>query len=123
MSAKKQATKNYETICVYAPDLNADQINKIDDKIKKIFSGHQVGEVTRKDWGNRKLAYQIVKYKTAHYVQYLYEAPGTVVTELERNLGYEEGVLRYITVKQTKYTPANVQVEPSGFDIEDTANW
>lgn len=111
--------REYETVCVLAPDLQGDALKQVEDKIKKIFTNHKVTEVVRKDWGSRKLAYPINKYKTAHYLQFLYTAPGALVTELEKNLGYEESVLRYLTVKLEKFTPRNVMVEPSGFELTD----
>ena len=111
--------KEYETVCVFAPDLAGDALKQVEDKIKKIFSNHKVEEVTRKDWGSRKLAYPINKYKTAHYVQFIYKAPAQLVNELEKNLGYEESVLRYLTVKLDKKTPRNVAVEPAGFELTD----
>lgn len=109
----------YETICVYTPDLQGDKLEALDQKIQKIFTQHKVGEVTKKDWGNRKLAYPIKNYKTGHYFQLLYQAPVGLVTDLEKNLGYEESVLRFLTIKQTKHTPKDVQVEPSGFELSD----
>ena len=110
------AHSEYETICVFAPEIQGEAFEAIDKKIQKIFAQQKSGEVTKKDWGNRKLAFPIKKYKTAHYVQYIYTAPGTLIPELERNLGYEESVLRYLTVKYSKNSPKGVQVEPDGFE-------
>lgn len=111
--------REYETICVFAPDLQDEALKKVDDKIKKIFTSHKVKEVTKKDWGNRKLAYPIKNYKTANFVQYIFKAPTDLVAELEKNLGYEESVLRYLTIKYTKHTKQGVLVEPSGFEVSD----
>ncbi len=112
-------TRKYETICVFQPDLQGEQLKAVEDKITKILNANKAEEITKKDWGNRKLAYQIKKFKTGHYVEYIYTAPVTVINDLEKNLGYEETVLRYLTIKQTKRTPENVQVEPSGFTFAE----
>ena len=117
-----QRLNEYETVCVFIPEIGAEGLKKIDEKIKKIFSQHGVAEVTKKDWGIRRLAYPINNCKTAQYIQLLYTAPGAAVGELERNLGYEESVLRFLTVKHTKRTPKNVQVEPDGFNLDDVGS-
>ena len=108
---------SYETVMLIASDIQADGIAKLEEKIKKIFTAHKVSEINRKDWGLRKLAYLLKKFKSAHYIEYNYNAPTGLVAELEKNLGYEESVLRYLTVKHTKHTSKNVQVEPDGYEF------
>lgn len=112
-------SREYETVCVLSPNLQGDELKKVEDKIKKIFTTHKVKEINKKDWGNRKLAYHIKTHKTGHYVQYVYQAPSAVVFDLEKNLGYEEAVLRYLTVKYDKHTKKDVDVEPYGFEVSD----
>ncbi len=114
-----QRLNDYETICVFIPEVGADGMKKIEDKLKKIFTEHNVSEISKKDWGIRRLAYPINNYKSAHYIQLQYKSGGSVVTDLERNLGYEESVLRYLTIKHDKHTAKNVQVEPDGFSLDD----
>jgi len=109
--------REYETVCVISPELQGDSLEKLEDKIKKIFTSHKVKEITKKDWGSRKLAYPIKRHKSGHYVQYIYKAPTDLIVELEKNLGYEESVLRYLTVKYIKRTRKDVMVEPTGFQI------
>lgn len=107
----------YETICVLVPELQGEQLTKLDEKIKKVFTSHKVKEVTKKDLGQRKLAYSIKRNKTGHYFQYIYKAPSDLVKDLEKNLGYEESVLRYITIKYDKYNKKDILMEPAGFEI------
>lgn len=88
----------YETICVLEPDVQGDRLTRFEDKIKKILSQFKIEKVSKQDWGLRKLAYPIRKFKTGHYFRFVYEGPGAVISELERNLGYEETVLRALTI-------------------------
>ena len=106
----------YETVCVFVPDLQGEKRTGLEEKIQRIFSSHKVAGLTKNDWGIRKLAYPIKKHKTAIYVQYLYQGSGELIRDLERNLGYEESVLRYLTVRHDKNTPKKVAVEPAGFE-------
>ena len=69
--------------------------------------------------GNRKLAYPIKNNKTGHYIKFTYQAPNGLIPELEKNLGYEEAVLRFLTIKHDKYHQEGVQVEPAGFEVSD----
>lgn len=103
--------KEYETVCVVLPEIQGEKLDALNDKIKKIFSDHKVEKIERQDWGNRKLAYPIRNYRTAHYFVLNYTAPAPLVTDLERNLGYDEAVLRFLTMKMDKKTPRNVIVE------------
>ncbi|MBF0105971.1 MAG: 30S ribosomal protein S6 [Deltaproteobacteria bacterium] len=109
----------YETICVFTPDFQAESQKKTEDKINSIFANHKVTEITKKDWGNRKLAYPIKKFTTGHYIQYIHKSPGALVNDLEKNLGYDESVLRYLTVRFNKYSRKGVEVEPSGFEVNE----
>lgn len=103
--------QEYETVCVVRPEIQGDKFNALNDKIKKIFSDHKVEKVERQDWGNRKLAYPIKNYRTAQYFVMNYTALAALVNDLERNLGYDEAVLRFLTIKTDKKTPRNILVE------------
>ncbi|EKD51933.1 MAG: 30S ribosomal protein S6 [uncultured bacterium] len=110
-------TRQYETVCVLLPDVQGDQLKTVEEKIQKIFSNQKIENVTKKDWGIRRLAYPIKRNKSGRYFEFSYTAPTEAITGLEKNLGYEESVLRFLTIKQTKQSPKNVQVEPDGFDF------
>lgn len=112
--------KQYETVCVLTPDLQGDSRTQLEEKIQRIFSTHKAQAVTRNDWGIRKLAYPIKNFKTGQYCQYLYQGTGELIHDLERNLGYEVSVLRFLTVRHDKHTPKDIVVEPTGFEAYDS---
>lgn len=89
----------YELVCVVKPDANAEQIEALDKKINKVFGDFKVTNANKRDWGQRRLAYPIEKQTTAHYFQWVFLGAGGVVSELERQLGYDDQVLRYMTIK------------------------
>lgn len=109
----------YETVCVLQPDVSAEKRKNFDEKIKRIFASHSVTEMAVKEWGNRKLAFMIKKYKTGLYLQYIFSAPPKLIDEFEKNLCYEECVLRFLTTKFTKHSSKNVLVEPDGFSVSE----
>lgn len=59
------------------------------------------GEVVKvEEWGKRRLAYAI-NYKTeGYYVLTTFAAASELPRELERNLNNDEGILRFLVVRQ-----------------------
>lgn len=51
-------------------------------------------------WGMRMMTYEINRFREAFYV--LYEGPmdGTKIVDVERDLNYNENVLRYLFVRE-----------------------
>lgn len=93
---------NYETVCIFKSDVQGEKLNAIFDKITKVMNDHKIKDVKKNDWGIRKLAYPIEKLTTGHYYCFEYAGQGNIVSELERQLGYEDGILRYMTCKIKK---------------------
>jgi len=52
--------------------------------------------------GMRKLAYPVEKNERGFYTVVYYKAPGTLIAELERQMRYNEEILKFMTVKYTK---------------------
>lgn len=92
----------YETVCVIKSDVQGDRLNKITDKINKILTDNKAQDLKCEDWGIRKLAYPIQKLKTAQYLKFIYNGGGPLVSELERQLSYDDSILRYMTMKLGK---------------------
>lgn len=88
----------YETTLVLSPILpEADWEARV-SKYGGIITAAQ-GEIKKKEiWGIRKLSYPIKGKSQGYYVHFMYEAPGGVPRELERNIHLDEEILRYLTV-------------------------
>ena len=91
----------YETVCILRPDLSKTQVDQINsDNIDIIKSVDKAVKIGRQEyWGARTLAYRIKKQRKGHYLLVNYESESAAVKELERKMGLNEDVLRYITVK------------------------
>jgi small subunit ribosomal protein S6 len=78
-----------------------------EDEIKKIISGieHTCAEKGAKiekteHWGTRKLAYRVAKHREGIYVyQQIRCSNSELVHELERRLGVQDVVIKYLTVR------------------------
>ncbi len=87
--------RHYETMIVLKPTLTDEEKAKTVENIKNIL-----GEVAAIDEvGVRELAYPINKFERGIYYIFYYQAKPEVVKELERQLRYNEDVLRFMTVK------------------------
>jgi small subunit ribosomal protein S6 len=89
----------YETIYIARPDLTDDVMTKITARYEQVITNNAGVILVSEDWGKRKLAYIISKHQRGHYIYLNYVAPATLVAEVERNLGLEDQLLRFLTVK------------------------
>lgn len=90
--------KEYETIYILRPDIDADGADKIGTRIAEAIT-RESGRLTKvESWGRRRLAYDIKKHRRGVYLCLKYLGNGKVVSEVERNLRLADGVLKYQTV-------------------------
>ena len=89
----------YETCFIGRQDLSAGQVQEIADSIKKLIESYQGKILKTEDWGQRTLAYRIKKNRKGHYMLIEFEAPADAVLELNRVMGLNEELLRFIILK------------------------
>ena len=89
----------YETVLIARNDVTQQQVEGIADIVAAQFepSGDMVRK--REYWGLRSLAYRIKKNRKGHYMLLGLEAKPAVVKEMERLLGLNEDVLRFMTIR------------------------
>jgi small subunit ribosomal protein S6 len=93
------AQNEYETIYVARPDLSDDVMAKITARYEAVVTDNAGTILVAEDWGKRKLAYIISKHQRGHYIYLNYVGPASLVAEVERKLGNEDQLLRFLTVK------------------------
>ena len=89
----------YEHVFLARQDLAQAQVDALAELATKVVEDGKGKVVKAETWGLRGLAYRIAKNRKAHYVLLEIDAPTGVVAELERQLGINEDVLRWLTVK------------------------
>ena len=86
----------YELVFIVHPDLDDTAFQAQLEKVKGWITDAG-GQVTKVDlWGKRKLAYPIRKQREGRYVVLNTKMPATFCTTLERNLRFQEPVLRFL---------------------------
>jgi small subunit ribosomal protein S6 len=93
---------NYETLYVLKPTLTDEETAANIAKIEEILVREGAEILATNNMGMRKLAYPVEKNERGVYTVVYFKAAGSVITELERNLKFNEEVIKYLTVKYSK---------------------
>jgi len=93
---------HYETLFVVKPTLTDEETKAQIEKTLAIITDNGGEIVATDDMGMRKLAYPVEKNERGYYTVAYYKADGTVIAELERQMRYNEDLLKFMTVRYTK---------------------
>jgi small subunit ribosomal protein S6 len=89
----------YETVFIARQDVTANQVEALAQQYTAVIKNHG-GEVSKTEFcGLRPLAYPIKKNKKGHYVLLNIAVAAEGVKEVERQMGLNEDVLRYLTIR------------------------
>jgi small subunit ribosomal protein S6 len=110
--------RRYELMLVFRPDAPDERISAIIDRTTRQITadGGQIVKVA--PWGRRRLAYAIDRHREGAYHIVVFEAPTTVIAELERGLLITEEVLRHLVVRQER--PARAMRDSAVGDGDET---
>jgi len=107
--------RRYELMLVFSPEAPDERIAAIIDRTTRQITaaGGQIIKVA--PWGRRRLAYAIDRHREGAYHIVVFEAPTTVIAELERGILITEEVLRHLVVRQDRPTRA---MRDAGTDLD-----
>lgn len=92
--------RNYELVFIIQPDLDENAVKGLVEKVQGWIT-EAGGTVAKIDnWGKRRLAYQINKRREGLYVLFEMQMPTTYSAELERNLRFQEPVMRFSIISR-----------------------
>ena len=89
----------YECVLIARNDITQAQVDTLADNIAAQLEGDGGAIRKREYWGLRSLAYRIKKNRKGHYMLLGLNAPPASVKEIERQLGLNEDVLRFMTIR------------------------
>lgn len=92
----------YETTFIFRADLPDEQISRIRGRFEATVAERGGQVLVYEDWGRRRLAYPIHKQDFGRYMFFVYLSPSDVPSEVERVVGIEDGVVRFLTVKNAE---------------------
>ena len=89
----------YECVLIARQDISAAQAEQLSEQFAQIIRDNG-GQVAKTEyWGLKTLTYKIKKNRKGHYTLFNIDAPAAAVLEMERNMGINEDVLRFLTVR------------------------
>lgn len=93
----------YETLYIIRPDLNEEDLAKIQQKLQDSISNNE-GEIIKADkWAEKELAYEIQDHKRGIYYILVFKALPNASKEVEKHLQfYRTDVLRFMTLNITE---------------------
>jgi small subunit ribosomal protein S6 len=89
----------YEHVFLARQDVSGQRVDELVEQYKGVIEtgGGKVGKTEY--WGLKSLAFRINKNRKAHYTLMNIDAPHNAVAEMERQMGINEDVLRYLTIR------------------------
>ena len=93
------STNYYEQTYIISPVLEDDEYDGIIEKYKKQIeeNGGEIDEIEQ--WGIRSTEHEMQGKSSGYYVNMYFDAPGELISELERAQRIDDNVLRFLTLK------------------------
>ena len=89
----------YEHVYLARQDISAPQVDALNEQFKTLIESFG-GKIEKLEyWGVKSLAYRIKKNRKAHFTLFNISAPAAALTEMERQMGLSEDILRFMTVR------------------------
>jgi len=90
--------KQYETTFIVNASLDDPQIEGVISRVQEVITRNGGTVTAINKWGRKRLAYSINKKTNGFYVNMELEAPGTMLTALDRAYQLDEMILRHLTI-------------------------
>jgi small subunit ribosomal protein S6 len=88
----------YECVFIARQDIAQPQVEALAEQFAVVLQGLG-GEVKKREyWGLRNLTIRIKKNRKGHYMLFNISAPHAAMKEMERQMGINEDILRFLTV-------------------------
>lgn len=89
----------YEHVFMARQDVSAQQVEAMTDQFKSTVESLGGSFVKVEYWGVKSLAYRIKKNRKAHFSLVNIDAPSAAIVEMERQMGLNEDILRFLTIR------------------------
>ena len=89
----------YEHIFLARQDVSPTQVEEMTTAFTNLIT-EGGGKVAKNEyWGLKSLSYRINKNRKAHYTLLNIDAPHAAIAEMERQMGINEDILRFMTIR------------------------
>lgn len=90
--------RRYETFVIIDPDITQEQREPALERVRELITQQDGFLVFEDVWGERKLAYEIIKKARGYYIRFDYCGLAPLVNEIERFFRIDDRALKYMTV-------------------------
>ncbi len=91
--------RDYETTLIIQPEISDEGIGALQERLDGILEGFGAVRLLYDDLGKRRLAYEIQNFQKGRYVMLRFLDDGSNIKGLERALGLEDSIIRFLTVQ------------------------
>ncbi len=92
-------SNNYELMYILRPDIGEEQVQEVSTKYKTMLQESGATDLQVQVRGKRHLAYPIQNFNDGIYIQVNFKADGSQVKVYERDMRFNESVIRYLTMR------------------------
>jgi small subunit ribosomal protein S6 len=94
--------KNYELMTIFKPNLDAEEVDKVIEKISSIVTDFGGSIVSVDKSGRKKLAYEIQNFRDGFFTTTILALPADKVAEFKRQLRLTDSILRTMFMESTE---------------------
>jgi small subunit ribosomal protein S6 len=98
--------RDYELMVVLDPNLDDAAIEALNTRIQSLVTQRGGTIESMDNWGRRRLAYPIGRYRDGVYTLFRLQLPPNAAVEIERALKLTESVIRHLLVRAEGLAPA-----------------
>ena len=91
--------REYETTLIIQPEISDEGVGALQKRLDGILEGFGAIRLIYDDLGKRRLAYEIQNFQKGRYVMLRFLDDGSNIKGLERALGLEDSIIRFLTVQ------------------------
>ena len=97
--------QKYDAMYIIRPNVEEEARKSLIAEISAVLTDRGASNLTVKEWGSRKLAYEIEDFKEGFYVDMEFELDNVeALNEYDRVCNIKEAIIRHIVVKLPKTT-------------------
>jgi small subunit ribosomal protein S6 len=94
--------RKYEIMYIIRPNIEDEAKKALVERFTTILSDNGAENAEVKDWGKRRLAYEINDFRDGYYQIVKTNAPAAAVEEFSRLAKISEDIIRHIVVKEAE---------------------
>ena len=86
--------KTYELMTIFKPNLDAEEVDKVIEKINSVITEFGGNVVSTDKGGRKKLAYEIQNFRDGFFATTVLSIPAEKIAEFKRQLILNDNILR-----------------------------